>query len=261
MVNRVCLGLFWEKEACFRTIGFGVFTSLCSTGHLLNWSQVATIKQSRKHTTRRLCNTFCSLVASRACLANAQVLSLAPCLSLMFSLSFCCSQSDQQDQAWNHQEGKQAAHTYRWTGKSLSLFIQPQCETRCCIFIWFKDILTHSLSSLSFIIHSLSLVTTRYYLYCLFLVRVSFCSQGNAIRCEGKQCEVQQQPSSWLVTGLKLGCRRERGVCLSGLSLLISIHTNKLSEHGAAWKATGRIWVHPKYDVCHAWGCVQSRSS
>lgn len=36
----------------------------CSSGDLLNWSQVATIKQSRKHTTLRLCNTFYSFPRS-----------------------------------------------------------------------------------------------------------------------------------------------------------------------------------------------------
>lgn len=37
---------------------FGVFPSRCSTGPLLNPVQVATIKPSCKHTTRRLCNAF-----------------------------------------------------------------------------------------------------------------------------------------------------------------------------------------------------------
>lgn len=57
----------------------------------------------------------------------------------MFSLSFFCSQSDQQDHAWYYQEGKQAAHTYCWAGKSSTLFIQAISQTADCMYMLFSS--------------------------------------------------------------------------------------------------------------------------
>lgn len=53
-----------------------MFTSGSRAGYLLNWNQVATIKQSHKQTTLRLCNTLCWFLVSSFSLVNGQVLSL-----------------------------------------------------------------------------------------------------------------------------------------------------------------------------------------
>lgn len=116
-------GLFSVNWAyCGREIA-NVFTSGSRAGHLLNWNQVATIKLSRKQTTLRPCHTLCWFFASSLSLVNSRVLSFPQHCAFIFFLSFLLSclfpsQSDQQDQAWYHQEGQQTAHTYCWTGKS-----------------------------------------------------------------------------------------------------------------------------------------------
>lgn len=116
-----CLfGLVSVKWAyCGREVA-NVFTPGSRAGHLLNWNQVAAIKLSRKQT--KLCIVLCRFLATLFSLINGRVLSLPhhwDTLTLFFCfLMFFPSQSDQQDQAWYHQEGEQTAHTYCWAGKS-----------------------------------------------------------------------------------------------------------------------------------------------
>lgn len=115
-----CLfGLVSVKWAyCGREVA-NVFTPGSRAGHLLNWNQVAAIKLSRKQT--KLCIVLCRFLATLFSLINGRVLSLPHhwALTLFFCfLMFFPSQSDQQDQAWYHQEGEQTAHTYCWAGKS-----------------------------------------------------------------------------------------------------------------------------------------------
>lgn len=93
-----------------------MFTSGSRAGYLLNWNQVATIKQSHKQTTLRLCNTLCWFLVSLFSLVNGQILSLPyHCAVIILSSPPQC---DQQDQAWYHQKGEQTAYTYCWAGKS-----------------------------------------------------------------------------------------------------------------------------------------------
>lgn len=80
-------GLISVKWAqCGRGIA-NMFTSGSGAGYLLNWNQVATIKQSYKQTLR-LCNTLCWFLVSSFSLFNGRVLSLPHQCALIFFLSF-----------------------------------------------------------------------------------------------------------------------------------------------------------------------------
>lgn len=65
-----------------------MFTSGSGAGYLLNWNQVATIKQSHKQTTLRLCNTLYWFLLSSFSLVSGRVLSLPHHCALIFFLSF-----------------------------------------------------------------------------------------------------------------------------------------------------------------------------
>lgn len=65
-----------------------MFTSGSGAGYLLNWNQVATIKQSHKQTTLRLCNTLYWFLVSSFSLVSGRVLSLPHHCALIFFLSF-----------------------------------------------------------------------------------------------------------------------------------------------------------------------------
>lgn len=88
VVTQHLFGLISVKWAlCGREVA-NVFTSESGAGYLLNWNQVATIKQSHKQTTLRLCNTLCWFLVSSFRLVNGPVLSLPHHCALIFFFSF-----------------------------------------------------------------------------------------------------------------------------------------------------------------------------